>query len=392
MNTPQSLATEVFNPIGWDDFLANNWHKSIAHLSGAEQRFAALLNWDRLSRLLEWTPLRPRRMQLLRGGELLSEERYLRLMDGGARLDAGRLSAELGSGATLVVNFIDELIPELAELADELAKLLNVETSINVYASWREQSGLDLHADHHDVLVLQVEGDKHWSVYEPTRHNPLKGDPFVAPHPDAEPVWSGLLRNGGVLYIPAGFPHLASAVNGPSLHLTVALSESNGIDYLTWLVSQLRDDEDMRSASPRSSCDGWLTRVREVVANAVSPSSLASFHSARAGRLDARPRFSFPDIAGRMPLEWSEFTRIRLTSRRSLGIRYTVGGPTAVEVLAQNWPCSSSVGQRLATLSSMEVSDIGSLTRGLAPDQLAELKRILGILFASGALTTEQSA
>jgi hypothetical protein len=58
-----------------------------------------------------------------------------------------------------------------------------------------------------------------------------------------------------VLYIPRGHWHEATAQLEPSLHLTLGLFARTGIDFLTWLVDELRDDVRWRDAFPLTFAD-----------------------------------------------------------------------------------------------------------------------------------------
>jgi hypothetical protein len=147
------------------------------HLTGEPARFAAQFGWQRLSRLLEWHPLEPARLHLVRGGETLDPATFRKQSkDGTTRLIAGALANQLDRGATLVLNHAHELDPALCALADAIAEELQVRCGANIYASLRGEAGLALHWDEHDVFVLQIAGRKHWRV-----HAAVAGEPFGLP-------------------------------------------------------------------------------------------------------------------------------------------------------------------------------------------------------------------
>jgi hypothetical protein len=89
----------------------------------------------------------------------------------------------------------------------------------------------------------------------------------TAGRPAAPPAWDGILEEGGVLYMPRGWWHVACPVDEPSLHLTVGLSHPTGIRMLEWLVSQLKATVETRMDVPhlRTAPEqiAWIHALRE---------------------------------------------------------------------------------------------------------------------------------
>lgn len=382
-----STIDDIFAPAGLAAFLTDTWRKAPLHLPGEAGRFAGLFDWDALSRLLETTPLEPPRIELARAGRSVPDDAYIRRREGVARIDGGALTRLLDQGATLLVNFLDELAPGPEALCGALGKALGVRTSANLYASWRAANGLPLHWDHHGVLVLQLAGRKHWTVHAPTRPEPLEGDKFIAPTADAAPLWQGLIEDGDVLYLPRGYPHMASALDGPSLHLTVALSEATAHGFLRWLGEDLRGDPRWRAALPGADGDdaAWIMDLRGSLDAALTPAALERYRAMRAGEKPARPRFAFPGLARQEPAAWTGATMLRLASRRGLAVTCDESGGS-VGLGETAWPCAAPVAAALGRLSDAEPLALTTLERGLDPAGQAELRRLLSVLHLSGAL------
>ena len=86
-----------------------------------------------------------------------------------------------------------------------------------------------MHHDTHDVLCLQVEGEKRWLVYPPVLELPLKSQKYSPELGEpGEPVMDVTMRAGDTLYLPRGWLHQAMTSDAASLHLTV------GINVATW--------------------------------------------------------------------------------------------------------------------------------------------------------------
>ena len=377
----------IFAPDGLAAFMATTWCKTPLHLTGTAGRFASLFNWDALSRMLETCPLDTPRIELARGGLSVPDVSFIRRREGVARIDGGALTRLLDQGATLIVNFLDEMASGPEALCAALTQALGVMTSANLYASWRAENGLPLHWDSHGVLVLQLAGRKRWTVYAPTRPDVIKGDKFVPPAAEVRPIWQGLLEDGDVLYLPRGYPHMASALEGPSLHLTFALSETTAHGFLRWLDEDLRNDPRWRAALPGAEGDAaaWITELRESLNAALTPTALERFRAARASEKSARLRFAFPGLAREAPAEWTRATTLRLASRRGLAVTHD-GSGGSVRLGETAWPCAAPVAKALGRLSDNVPLELGSLEQPLDPVGKAELRRLLTVLHLSGAL------
>ena len=77
-------------------------------------------------------------------------------------------------GSTVVLQGLHRLWPPLIEFADQLAADLGHPTQVNAYVTPPSSRGFDAHYDVHDVFVLQVAGQKHWTIHEPVLRDPLR--------------------------------------------------------------------------------------------------------------------------------------------------------------------------------------------------------------------------
>ena len=132
-------------------------------------------------------------------------------------------------GSTVVLQGLHRLWPPLIEFADQLAADLGHPTQVNAYVTPPSSRGFSPHYDVHDVFVLQIAGEKHWTIHEPVLPDPLRTQPWtdrtaeVAAAAEREPVIDAVLRPGDVLYLPRGFLHSATALGEISAHLTIGI-------------------------------------------------------------------------------------------------------------------------------------------------------------------------
>lgn len=171
--------------------------------------------------------------------------------------DIRRLGYLLREGATLVLDDVGPLDATLELSCRALSWWAGEITRVNTYLTTHDASGWGLHWDSHDVLCIQLAGEKNWEVRGPSRPTPMERDTAPNREPSTELVWSGTMRPGDVMHIPRGWWHQATRTghgDGFSLHATFGLTQRTGVDWLTWVADQARADElfrrDLHQHSP----------------------------------------------------------------------------------------------------------------------------------------------
>lgn len=247
----------LLQPYNLKEFLDNNWTtKAVLIPSEGKKNFAHLFSWEKLNYILNFHQLRYPDIRLAIGGKVLDESANENLIK------------SCQSGATLIINEVHKLIPEIAQFAAEIKSDLGYANQVNAYCSWPEKQGFSSHYDTHEVFILQVDGSKQWYVFEDTIKYPLKDQKSSSfPPPETEAYLSCILHPGDVLYIPRGHWHYAVACEEPSLHLTLGIHCKTGIDFLEWLVSELREQSDWRKSLPlRTNADSINANVNSLIA------------------------------------------------------------------------------------------------------------------------------
>jgi hypothetical protein len=111
----------------------------------------------------------------------------------------------------------------------------------NAYFTPPHSQGFAPHFDDHDVLVLQLHGEKLWRLHGEVAKWPRKPMLDALPssalkhHPDEV-----LLQAGDVFYLPRGFVHEAIARDHASLHLTLSVQAATWSDVFERLI-ELQD-------------------------------------------------------------------------------------------------------------------------------------------------------
>jgi len=314
---------DVIAPLTREAFLRDYWTRQFLVSKGKPGRFAGLFSWDELNAILEQHRLHPPRFRLLHDGRNVDAFRYSTPSAGGVpRINAGKLAACLASGATMVLDGMEELTPNVRRLTASFRDSLHASNHVNLYAGWHGQKGLDLHFDTQEVMVMQVSGRKRWQVFKPTRVNPLPDDEEAAPRPSAPPAWEGVLEDGDMLYIPRGWWHVAFPLNEPSLHLTVATEPPLGTHLLAWLVGKLRDHEAVRAQVPwLDDAEGqktYLESLRPLLSEILTAGALAEFRHEWESVLQPFPSIRLPAMPYVQAEPVGDAHRIRLAAAHHL--------------------------------------------------------------------------
>lgn len=212
-----------------------------------------LLTPQRLLDLVMRRSLAPHRLQCLVDGEFLHPNRYLTTSTArqgqSSMADMPRLGALLASGCTLVVDETNTYDPTMEVACRALQWWARELVQVNAYLTTGEAAGFQLHWDDHDVLIVQLAGEKSWEVRGLSRTAPMYRDAEPNLDPPDEVVWAGTLRAGDVMHIPRGYWHQATRQQrgaGYSLHATFGLTKRTGVHWLDWLADQGREQELLR--------------------------------------------------------------------------------------------------------------------------------------------------
>jgi lysine-specific demethylase/histidyl-hydroxylase NO66 len=160
------------------------------------------------------------------------------------------------AGATIVLQGLHRSWPPLRAFTRRLVAELGHPAQVNAYITPESARGFDAHYDVHDVFVLQVSGEKHWSVHAPVREHPRPDEGWsqwraaVESRAREKPVLDVVLRPGDALYLPSGWLHSAVARAGTSIHLTVGVAPLTGADVARELVAELSRSPALRAPLP----------------------------------------------------------------------------------------------------------------------------------------------
>lgn len=156
--------------------------------------------------------------------------------------DPGQVRELLASGATMKLNQLEDWHRPTRALIRDIEARVPAELRAYVFYTPRDNTGMLPHRDGSHVLAVQIAGAKEWRIYDSPDLVDARGgllDVDVESH-----AHSFVMEPGDVLYLPHGYPHVATARSGTSLHLTLTIAEPAPLDLIESLMVAVGDDLD----------------------------------------------------------------------------------------------------------------------------------------------------
>ena len=211
-----------------------------------------------------------------------------------------RLGGLLREGATLILDQANVFDPTMEVACRALQWWSHERVQVNAYLTTNDASGFPLHWDDHDVIVVQLAGEKQWEVRGTSRPVPMYRDADPNNTPSQEIVWAGLMQAGDVMHIPRGHWHQATRDgrgSGNSLHVTFGITKRTGASWLAWLGDWCRENEIFRHDLDRQGTAG-SEALTEAAARLVRERPPADFLASYGQEVTPTRHVPFLDIFG----------------------------------------------------------------------------------------------
>ncbi len=262
-----SSLAELLAPVTPERFFAEYHDRQPLHVKGGagngSGRFAGVLSWRQLNRLLDMTHIwSAQSLKLVLDEKPVPAEQYCasatsRDNDQVMQPVAARVMDWVKRGASLALNDVDSLTPGMAAVSAALEAAGLGKAQANVYVSWQAHKAFPSHFDTHDVWAVQVEGEKAWNIWEGRADwpiaNPLFRNLGQAHHDQAK----GRLREkitlkaGDVLYLPRGWYHDALCEEPATMHVAYGVHAPLGMDVMNMLMERALYEPLFRQPLPR---------------------------------------------------------------------------------------------------------------------------------------------
>lgn len=219
-------AAALLDPVGWSEFVGRYLDRD--HLVLAPDpagRRRALYDLDAFDRLLSRPAISAQNLFAIDARRKIGPADYSHA-DGSA--DVLRMIDLFDQGATIVFREADRHDPELWRLTRAIERALCAPAFANVYYAPAAGQSFPVHYDAIDVFALQLAGTKRWTLWPridplPLAHEHCYGE---GGHDTAgtDPMAAVTLDPGSLIYVPRGMPHLVTAGDDPSLHISISVT------------------------------------------------------------------------------------------------------------------------------------------------------------------------
>ncbi|SHI72167.1 Ribosomal protein L16 Arg81 hydroxylase, contains JmjC domain [Roseomonas rosea] len=254
---------DLLAPMDPARFLAEFNDKQPLHIKGGAAKFAHVLSWAGIDRLLNQTHIwSSQSLKLQMDTQPVPPEAYCIRATGRDNTpvmqpEAGRLREWVAKGASVVLNDVDSLTPGLTSVSEALENAGFGRAQANVYISFQAHKAFPTHFDTHDVWAVQVEGEKTWNIWSGRADYPIPHPAFrslgQAHHERARGTLREkvLLKAGDLLYLPRGWYHDALAEGPASVHVAYGVHAPIGLDLANMLAERALQDPMFRQPLPR---------------------------------------------------------------------------------------------------------------------------------------------
>lgn len=266
---PNQILTQL-GELSIEEFLRDYWQQKPLLIRQAFPNFQSPLSSNELAGLACDTDTA--RLVLEKGGSSLWEVRHGPLR----KKDFNKLPA---THWTLLVNDIEKLLPEFAEIIEPFRFIPDWRIDDLMISYAVDGGSVGPHVDAYDVFLLQAQGKRHWQI----SHQACAEDNFI---PDidlrimrefvAEAEWT--LEPGDILYLPPDVPHYGVAV-GECMTYSIGFRAPSRADLLEDLLGQIleqpamqerfRDPKRRLQVDPTNLAEDDLERLTEFILEAL---------------------------------------------------------------------------------------------------------------------------
>ena len=271
----QNTLAEIVAPLEVSQFLGEHYRIRPAVLRGSADRARGLVSLRAIVDMVSGAGVPAGRLiadgDALRSATAPSAD-FAAAIDGGMTPGTERTWGYLEAGRVLVWNSARGATPALDRLCAEMGAALGAAVWPNVYVTGSAGPPIVAHFDCHEVIAIQCEGQKQWTVSATRVSEPLEGASFKEEHYRTAaalreeaalcPEIVATLQPGDVIYVPRGQFHQARAVDGISVHVTLGIEHLTGMTVMEVLAQAAAADPRFRASLPSAATDPDRARMR----------------------------------------------------------------------------------------------------------------------------------
>src|SRR5215468_2428673 len=241
-------------PVNLEEFFRSHWQKNPLHIRRADpQRNSHFLSLAELDTYFQLGNLSPAFLRVINDATDYDLDSWTKVdkreNTGPYRVvDVDKLLALFSRGASIIINAAHTAIPSLARACAELEIELQTRLQPNIYLTPPRAVSFGYHYDSHDVFVLQLSGEKEWSLYDAPGN--LEQSCDSNSYVNKQPQHKFELKPGDVLYVPRFTVHHVRSLATASVHITLAVMSKYWSSLVEELGRRLATDRVFSQALP----------------------------------------------------------------------------------------------------------------------------------------------
>lgn len=309
--------SQLLGSVSEKDFFNRYWERQPLVIRDQRQgHFQPVLDMISLNKILSQQRFRVDECKVAKEGQIIAPSAYrcdysTRVMEQQTNniVDTDKLLSLYARGATLVFAELNTKNAPIQALREEMERAFNAQIVTNVFLTKQHAQGFSLHYDSHDVIILQLSGNKLWSIYSDPVSLPVKSQAFGRYLSEQEAkrgcqqLFQVELEDGDLLYLPRGYMHEAKSMGSPSLHLTLGIHPQLVSDFVSNVLTQAshhckslrhslpREFSSLPTDEKRSMLRKWLKQVTAELPDSSVEAVCNRYHNQRTGL----SRFCTPD-------------------------------------------------------------------------------------------------
>jgi 50S ribosomal protein L16 3-hydroxylase len=217
----------------------------------------------------------------------------------------------------LLVQAVDQHVPEVAALLDAFRFIPNWRIDDVMVSCASDGGGVGAHFDHYDVFLIQGEGRRRWQIGARCDDTtPLLPHDSLRLLADFAPTEEWILEPGDILYVPPRFPHNGVALGDDCMTYSIGFRAPARADLLSAWCDDLLDgmDDDDRYEDP-----GLPAQENP---GEISPAAIARLHALVTQRLNDQAAFArwfggYSSTPKYPEMDWQPDVEVRLEDVRA---------------------------------------------------------------------------
>lgn len=240
----------LISPVDINTFANEYWGKKVLHIErGNKEYYHSLLTKDGIDDIIFHGRPKGPSLRVVKNQVPINTQKYENL-DGSININ--QIYTAYADGYSVIIHEVQRFSKPIQRLCANLQKQFNFRTLGEMFLTPKNQKALAPHYDAHDVFVVQLEGTKHWKLYDNVYDTPLvDSQQPVFDREHLSNVREIKLEAGDMLFIPRGVPHEASTQDESSLHLSMGVHPMQWLDLVNVAFADLaQTDIDLRRPLP----------------------------------------------------------------------------------------------------------------------------------------------